>query len=71
MRLPASDGFGRTRGRGTAAAMEEERNDEPDWSERAADVTEESRRRRGEEGVTIADEPDSEGEISDHPERQL
>ncbi len=44
---------------------------EKDWTERAEEATEEARQRRGEEGVTIEDEPSSEGEISEHPERQL
>ncbi len=43
---------------------------DPDVGERAADATEETRRERGEEGVTIEDSP-GEGEISEHPERQL
>ena len=36
--------------------MEEE---EKDFTERAADATEESRRRRGDEDVTIEDDPES------------
>ena len=51
--------------------MTTEDKDEKDWTERAADLTEEARQRRGEEGVGIEDEPASEGEISEHPERQL
>ena len=42
-----------------------------DWTERAEDATEDARQRRGEENVGIEDEPSSEGEISEHPERQL
>ena len=49
--------------------MDEERDDK-DFAERAADATEETRQQRGEEGVTIEDQP-GEGEISEHPERQL
>ncbi len=54
---------------GNDAGMENERDDQ-DFAERAADATEETRRERGEEGVTIEDSP-GEGEISEHPERQL
>ena len=49
--------------------MDDERDDR-DFAERAADATEETRQQRGEEGVTIEDQP-GEGEISEHPERQL
>ncbi len=48
-----------------------ETNNDQDWTERAEDATEEARQRRGAEDVRIEDEPSSEGEISEHPERQL
>ena len=37
---------------------EREHEDDRDFAERAADATEESRRRRGEEDVTIEDDPE-------------
>ena len=38
--------------------MAEEREHEPDFTERAADATEETRRAAGEEGRTIEDQAD-------------
>ena len=46
--------------------MVERERDEPDFAERAADATEESRRQAGEEGRTIEDQPES-GRLSEGP----
>ena len=46
---------------------EEHTQDEPDFAERAADATEQTRRERGGEGATQETEPDSGGRLTEGP----
>ncbi len=47
---------------------DELRDDDRDFAERAADATEETRRRAGEEGRTIEDQPETGRLLGDAPD---